>query len=80
MRSACRLALATADVGAAQHGADALQQQPLGEGLADEIVSAHAQTQHLVDLFVLRGEEDDRELLCLADAVQELHPVHPSAS
>ncbi len=70
------LGLGAAAVGAAQHGADALQQQALGERLADEVVGAHAQAQHLVDLLVLRGQEDHRELLCLADAVQELHAVH----
>src|SRR5471030_1392596 len=37
------LALDRADVGAAQHGADALEQQTLGERLADEIVGTHAQ-------------------------------------
>src|SRR5258705_9531524 len=35
------LALGGAGVGAAQHGADALEQQALGERLADEIVGAH---------------------------------------
>ncbi len=39
-------------------------------------VGAHAQAQHLVDLLVLGGEEDHRELVRLADAVQELHAVH----
>jgi hypothetical protein len=61
---------------ASQHGADALEQQALRERLADEIVGAHAQAQHLVDLLVLRGQEDHRELLGLANAVEQLHAVH----
>ena len=68
--------LGAADIGASQHGADALQQQALRERLADEVVGAHAQTQHFVDLLVLGGEEDDGELLRLANAVQEFHAVH----
>src|SRR5476651_2198833 len=70
------LALRPAAVGAAQDGADALEQQALRERLADEIVGAHAQAQHLVDLLVLGGEEDHGELLRLADLVQQLHAVH----
>jgi hypothetical protein len=48
------------DLAAAQQGADALDQQALRERLLDVVVGAHAQAQHLVDLVVLRGEEDDR--------------------
>src|SRR5471032_1479165 len=50
------LALGRADVGAAQHGADTLEQQALGKRLADKIVGAHAQAKHLVDLLVLRRQ------------------------
>ena len=76
MRSAWPSPLGAAGVGAAQHGADAFEQQALGERLPDEIVGAHAQAQHLVDLLVLGGEEDHRELVRLADAVQQFHAVH----
>ena len=37
----------------AQQGADPLNQQALAERLLDIVVSAHPQTQHLVDLIIL---------------------------
>src|SRR4029077_17591392 len=36
---------------------DALDQQPLRKRLADVIIGTHAQTEQLVDLVVLRGQE-----------------------
>ena len=61
---------------APEHGLDALHQQPLRKRFADEIVGAHLEAEQLVDLLVLRGEEDDRQLAPLAQAPQELHAVH----
>ena len=63
--------------GAAQHGAHPFQQQALGEGLADIIVGTGIQAHQLVDLFVLAGEEDHRQIgIGLAQAAQQLQPVH----
>ena len=60
----------------AQHGLDPLDQKPLREGFADEIVGAHFEAEQLVDLLVLGGEEDHRQLGPLAEAAQQLHAVH----
>ena len=46
--------------GAAQHRLHALDQEPLRERFADEVVGAHLEAEHFVDLLVLGGEEDDR--------------------
>ncbi len=65
-----------ADFAAAQKRADALDQQALRERLLDIVVRPHAETQHLVDFLVLRGEEDHRHRRRLAEFEQHLHAVH----
>src|SRR6476620_10274767 len=60
---------------AAQHRFDALDQQALRERLPDEVVRPYRQAGKLVDLLVLRGEEDYRQIGLLAQAAQELHSV-----
>ena len=61
---------------AAQHRLDPLDQEPLRERLPDEVVGAHLEAEQLVDLLVLGGQEDDRQVGFLAQAPQELHAVH----
>jgi hypothetical protein len=53
-----------------------LHQQALGERLGDEIVGAHFQAKQFIDLFILRGEEDHRNIRLLAQPAQKLHAVH----
>ncbi len=60
----------------AQHRLDPLDQQPLREGFADEVVGAHLEAEQLVDLLVLGGQEDHRQLAPLAQPPQQLHAVH----
>jgi hypothetical protein len=60
----------------AQKRADALDQQPLAEGFLDVVVRPHAQTQNLVDLVILGGQEDDRHRGLLTEPLQQVHPVH----
>ena len=60
----------------AQDRLHTLHQQALREGFADEIVGAHLQAEQFVDLLVLGGEEDHRQLGLLAQAAQQLHAVH----
>ena len=62
---------------APQQGADALDQQALGERLGDVVVGAEAQAHQLVHLLVLRGEEDHRHRAALTQLLQQLHAVHP---
>ena len=47
---------------AAQNRLHALDQKALGERFADEIVGAHLEAEQLVDLLVLRGQEDHRQV------------------
>ena len=61
---------------AADQGADALDQQALRERLPDVVVGAHAQAEQLVDLVVLRGQEDHRDRALPAQLAQQLHAVH----
>src|SRR6478672_8490585 len=63
-------------LGAAQDRLDALDQKPLRERFADEIVGAHLEPEQLVDLLVLGGEEDHRHVRLLAQSPQSLHAVH----
>ncbi|QTK80156.1 hypothetical protein AT6N2_C2571 [Agrobacterium tumefaciens] len=65
-----------AAAGAAKDRLDALHQKALREGLGDEIVRAHLQAEQFVDLFILGGEEDNRQIRFLAKAPQKLHAVH----
>ena len=60
----------------AQHCLHPLDQKPLRERFADEIVGAHLEPEQLVDLLVLGGEEDDGKLGALAEPAQKLHAVH----
>ena len=64
------------EVDAAQDRADAGDQQPLRKGFGDIVVGTHRESQRLVDLVVLAGEEDHRKLAFLAQAAQQLEPVH----
>ena len=63
-------------IGAAQDRLDALDEQALRERFADEIVGAHLEAEQLVDLLVLGGEEDHRQIGFLAQTPEQLHPVH----
>ncbi len=63
-------------IGPAQDRLDPLDQQPLRERLPDEVVGAHLEAEQFVDLVILRGEEDHRQVGFLAQAAQQLHPVH----
>ncbi len=65
-----------AGAGAAQDGAHALDQQTLRERLLDEVVGTHLQAEQLVDLVVLGGQEDHRQVGLLAQPAQKLHAVH----
>ena len=67
---------AVLDAAPAQHRLHALDEEPLREGFADEIVGAHLEAEQFVDLLVLRGEEDDRHVGLLAQPPQQLHAVH----
>ena len=62
--------------GAAQDRLDPLDQEALGERLPDEIVGAHLEAEQFVDLLVLRGQENDRQIGFLPQAAQQLHAVH----
>ncbi|MNY48427.1 hypothetical protein D3C86_1837610 [compost metagenome] len=46
------------------------------EGLGDEVVGAHLQAEQFVDLFILGGEKDNRQIRLLAKTPQKLHAVH----
>ena len=60
----------------AQHGFDALDQKPLRERLADEIVGAHFEAEQFVDFLILGGQEDHRKVGFLPEPPERLHPVH----
>jgi hypothetical protein len=62
--------------GPAQHGLDPLQQQPLAERLVDVVVGPEVEAEDLVDLVVLGGQHDHRDLGGLAQAAQHFHAVH----
>ena len=61
---------------AAEQGTDALQQQALAEWLGDVVVGAEAQAHQFIDLLVLGRQEDHRHGRALAQALQQLHPIH----
>ena len=61
---------------AAQYGFDTLDQQTLRKRLTDELVGAHFQAEQFVDLLILRGEKDHRQVGFLAQPAQRLHSVH----
>ena len=62
--------------GAAKHRFYAFNEKPLRERFADEIVGAHLEAEQFVDLLVLRGEEDHRQVGFLPQPPQRLHAVH----
>src|SRR5205085_7422488 len=62
---------------APEQGADALDQEPLRERLADIIVGPHPQAEQFIDLVILRGQENDREVAVPPQLAQKLHAVHP---
>ncbi len=61
---------------APQDRLDALDDEALRKGLRDIIVGAHLEAEQLVDLLVLRRQEDYRHRRLLANAAQKLHAVH----
>ena len=63
-------------IGAPQDRLDAFDEQALRERLPDEVVGAHLETEQFVDLLVLGGQEDDRQVGLLAQAAQQFHAVH----
>ncbi len=65
-----------AAAGASQDGLDAFHQKALREGFCDEIVSTHLQAEQFVDLFILGGQEDNRNIRLLAKTPQKFHAVH----
>ena len=69
------------EVLAAQQGTDPRDEQPLRERLRNIVVGAHRQPERLVELVVLRGQENHRHGRRLdpqvAHAAQQFHPVHP---
>src|SRR6185437_16146267 len=50
-------------------------QQPGRDRLGDVIIRTHAHAQQLVELVVLRGKEDDRQIAVLAQPGEQLEPV-----
>ncbi len=54
-RLALRIVALAGELAAADQRPDALDQQPLREGLLDVIVGTHAQTEKLVDFIILRS-------------------------
>ncbi len=64
------------NAGTAQHGLDALQQEALREGLVHVVVGAEVEPQDFVDLVVLRGQDDDRQVGIGAHPLQHFHAVH----
>jgi hypothetical protein len=61
---------------AAQHRFHPLDQEALREGFADEIIGAHLEAEQFVDLLILGGEENDRDVGLLAQPAQSFHAVH----
>ena len=60
----------------AQNRLHALDEEALRKRLPDEIVGAHLEAEQFVDLLVLRGQEDHRQIGFLAQAAQQFHAVH----
>jgi hypothetical protein len=63
-------------LGAAQHHLDPFRQEALRKGFTDEIVGPHFQAEQFVDLLLLRGEKDHRQVGFLPQPPQSLHAVH----
>ena len=62
---------------APEQGADALDQKPLRERLADIIIGSHAQAEQFVDFVIFRGQENDRDMAVPPQLAEKLHAVHP---
>ena len=62
---------------AAQDRLDPLDQQTLAEGLVHIVVGPKVEAEDLVDLFVLGGQDNDRDVRSLAQAAKHLHAIHP---
>ncbi len=58
-----------------QSGLDAGYQLAGAEGLGDVVLGAQGEADHLVGLFVLRRQEDDRDVAQLANAHAQLEAV-----
>jgi hypothetical protein len=76
-RRRARRGLLAVHAGPAQHGLDPLDEQALAERLVDIVVGPEVEAQDLVDLLVLGGEDDHRQVGGPAQAAQHLHAVHP---
>src|SRR5579875_559502 len=74
-RLAVRIIAFARQLAAPDQGPDALDQQPLRKWLLDIVVGAHAQAQQLVDLVVLRGQENDGNRALPPQLAQQLHAV-----
>jgi hypothetical protein len=61
---------------APQHRFYTLDQQALRERLADEVVGPELEAEQLVDLLVLGGKEDHRQVGLLPQTPEEFHAVH----
>ena len=62
---------------AAQHGADPRDQLARRERLGDVVVGAELEPDHLVDLAVLGGQHDDRDVGALPDRAAHLGARDP---
>jgi hypothetical protein len=60
----------------AEHGLDTLDKKTLRERLGDEVVGAHLETEEFIDLFILGGQKDHRNIGFLAQPAQQFHAVH----
>src|ERR1700734_3852823 len=63
-------------IGATKDRLYPLDKKALGERLADEIVGAHLEAEQLINLLVLRRQENHRQIRLLPQAAQKLHSVH----
>src|ERR1700734_1277775 len=63
-------------IGATKDRLYPLDEKALGERLADEIVGAHLEAEQLINLLVLRRQENHRQIGLLPQAPQKLHSVH----
>jgi hypothetical protein len=63
-------------LGEAQHDLDPFRQEALRKGFTDEVVGPHFQAEQFIDLLLLRGEKDHRQVGFLPQPTQGLHAVH----
>ena len=76
-RLALRIVALASQFATPDQGADALNQQPLRKRLLDVVVGAHSEAQQLVDLVILRGQEDHGDRALSTKLAEQLHAVHP---